>query len=107
MKITCSFAPQDGEAQEARTGEVLEPRNDRFFLASNTLYPPGTTLLLLVEVPGKRLPQRLRGEVTWARTTARAGMQVRLLDPVEPVAAIDRPAPVADAPIKPRGPLRR
>lgn len=105
MKITCSFAPEE-EAQEARTGEVLERRADGFFLASNTLYPPGTTLALRVEIPGKRLPERLRGEVRWARTSARAGMQVTLLDPAEPVATMERPASAPDVPVKPRGPLR-
>ena len=108
MKMTCSFTPE-ADATEARTGEVLEPREDGFFLASNTLYPPGTVLSLLVSVPGKRLPVRLRGHVAWARTTERAGMQVSLIDRAAVAAAPERSdePPASDAAVKPRGPLRQ
>ena len=106
MNATCSFAPEP-PGSEARTGEVLELREDGFFLASNMLYPPGTTLQLLIELPDQRLPARLRGEVVWARTKDRAGMQVRLLDRVALATPAERATVSPDAPVKPRGPLRR
>ena len=86
MKTVCSFTTTD--SAEGRTGEVLEQTRAGFFLASNTLYPPGTVLSLLVTEPGKRFPVRLRGEVAWARSAERSGMYVRLAD-----ATTDAPAP--------------
>jgi len=76
MKTLCSFSTVD--AAEGRTGEVLERTEAGFFLASNTLYPPGTALTLIVTEPGTRFPVRLRGDVAWARTTDRSGMYVTL-----------------------------
>ena len=103
MKILCSFSPAEG--MEDRTGEVLEQTDRGFFLASNTLYPPGTALALLVSVPGKRLPMRLRGEVTWARTTERAGMYVQLAGATSDTPPTERtPGGAAEPTKKPRGP---
>lgn len=103
MKILCSFAPED--ASEGRTGEVLDLTDRGFFLASNTLYPPGTALALLVALPGRRLPVRLHGEVAWARASDRAGMFVRIQDGAAGGSPTGRaPAPATEASKKPRGP---
>lgn len=103
MKILCSFSPTEGA--EGRTGEVLEQTDRGFFLASNTLYPPGTGLALLVSVPGRRLPTRLRGEVAWARTTERAGMYVLLASATTDEPPTERGTGGTTEPAKkPRGP---
>lgn len=102
MKIVCLFSLEEGS--EGRTGEVLEQSERGFFLASNMLYPPGTRLSLLVTNPGKRLPERLHGEVTWARSADVAGMYVELAA-ATPSAAIERAGSGApETPKKPRGP---
>ena len=106
MKTLCSFSlldPSDGE--EGRTGEVLERTDRGLFLASNTLYPPGTSLALLLALPGQRLPVRLRGEVEWARIADRAGMYIRLADAPTTAPTAERASPTtSEAPAKPRGP---
>lgn len=79
MKTSCTFVvlpPETGA--EPRTARVSDLSEDGLFLASNSLYPPGTALSLVLEMPGKRLPVRLRGRVEWARTKDTAGMYVRL-----------------------------
>lgn len=102
MKIVCLFSLEEGS--EGRTGEVLEQTDRGFFLASNMLYPPGTRLSLIVTDPAKRLPARLHGEVTWARSSDVAGMYVELAPATEsPVIERAEPGPT-ETPKKPRGP---
>ena len=79
MKTVCSFALLTDERRaDARSGQVLDLSERGLFVASNSLYPPGTALALSLEIPGQRLPVRLSGEVAWARTADPAGMYVRL-----------------------------
>ena len=98
MKTLCSFAVQSQEPQEARTGHVLDRSDAGFFLASNTLYPPGTALSLVMELPESRVPVRMRGSVSWARTADPAGMFITLAAADDEAGRAERNAAVsADA----------
>lgn len=108
MEMSCSFValPSDAGA-EPRTARVSELSEDGLFLASNCLYPPGTALSLVLEIPGKRLPVRLRGRVGWARTKDPAGMYVSLAQTAAAEAMPERGTTIvteADGTKKPRGP---
>lgn len=103
MTIVCSFAPEEGF--EGRTGEVLEQTDRGFFLASNTLYPPGTRLSLVLQIPGRRFPERLHGQVAWARSADRAGMYVALAPAAQDAPTLERAGSgSSEIPQKPRGP---
>ena len=70
-----SFAPTD-DSTGWRTGRVVEVQAGGCFVSANTLYPPGTRLMLLLTIPGDRRPVRLSGQVAWARVGEPSGMFV-------------------------------
>lgn len=76
MKTTCSFAPETTSGERA-SGSVLELSATGLFIATNSLWPPQTSLRLLLTIPGERLPVLISGNVEWARTRDPAGMFVR------------------------------
>jgi Tfp pilus assembly protein PilZ len=71
-RTAVSFSPRT--THEWRTGELLEVEDGGLFVASNTLYPPGTMLSVVLTLPGERMPVQVSGQVSWARTREQAGM---------------------------------
>ena len=86
MKTHCSFVPEAAPGERA-SGSVLELAANGVFVATNSLYPPRTSLRLMLTIPGERLPVLIGGDVEWARVADPSGMFVRFTD-----APADEPA---------------